>query len=460
MPSHKATTGLLGRRSGRIVVAGGGPAAVAAVEELRALGFAGEVTVLCGESTGPYDRTACSKGLIDGAQRPSDALLAMPGGARWQLGERAVELDPDDRVVTGSSGDHYPYDGLVIATGTTTSTPEMWPADEAGVYQLRSLNDAGAVRAALRGAGRVAIVGGGLTGCELACAVTQTGRSAVVVDPHRALLQATLGERFAALVTNEHRDAGIDLVLGRSVCDLGRRRGRFRLRLSGATGKRYGLEHVDADIVVLATGQRPDTDWLAGTGFDTLDGVLCDEALRVVGGDGTVVAAGAVARWPNRWHGEEPDRCGHWIAAMEQGAAAARTLMAGEDPAIPCTVMPRFASYQGWLRIQAAGRLDLADDIRLARVRPGRHSPARSGVVATYHWEGRSIGVAAVNAPVQFSAAYRTLLAQVDEPLPSLCHPAGKTDPTRSVAPGALGEPGDADPAAGLREPVLSLAVH
>lgn len=438
-PRRTAAAPTLGR-TGRVVVAGGGPAACAAVEELRARGFTGSITVLCGESVGPYDRTACSKGLIDGHQRPADAMLAMPPGAHWRLGERAVCVDPADRTVTGSSGTAYPYDGLIIATGTTTSIPVGWPADEPGILQLRTLNDAWAIRKALRGADRVAIIGGGFTGCELACGVVQTARSPVIIDGYRTLLHEAVGPKLGALVSTEHREAGIDVLLDRSVVGVGRRRGRFQLQLDTA-------EQIDADLVVLATGQRPDTDWLSGAGFDLTDGVLCDEALRVVGGDGTIVAAGAVARWSNSWYGGNPSRCGQWVSAMEQGCAAARTLLAGDADVAPVTLVPRYASLQYRLRIQVAGRPDLGDDVRLTRLRPGRHSPASSGVVATYHRNDQLMGVAAVNAPAPFSTALRELLASPPPPIlsapvarhrqpePEQDESADASDSTESVEP-------------------------
>ena len=405
MPARRGTPSWALRRTGKVVVAGGGPAAISAVEELRARGFVGGITVLCGEPTPPYDRTECSKGLIDGHRRPADAALTLPTGAHWRLGERAVEVDPVLRVVTSSAGTDYRYDGLVIATGTRSDIPEGWPVDGAGVFQLRTVNDALAIRRAMRGAGKVAIIGGGLTGCELACGVLQTAREAVIVDGHRTLLGDAVGAELGALVTSEHRTAGIETVLGRAVTDIGRRGGRFRLRLDDG-------DTVSADMVVLAAGQTPDTGWLDGTGFDLADGVLCDEALRVVGGDGTVVAAGAVARWPNLRYGAAASRSGHWVAAMEQGCAAARTLLAGDDNAEPFTLVPRYSSHQYRLRLQVAGRPDLADDVRLARLRQGRHGPARAGVVATYHRDERLVGVAAINAPGQFGAAVRSHYAE------------------------------------------------
>src|SRR5690349_2210646 len=112
-----------GRR--RVVVVGAGRGGVAAVEELRRLGYQGELTVLHDEAAPPYDRPACAKGLLTGHKRPVDALLRVHGGGTvdWRLGRRAVALDARERVVHTDTGERFGYDGLVLATGATPVPP-------------------------------------------------------------------------------------------------------------------------------------------------------------------------------------------------------------------------------------------------------------------------------------------------------------------------------------------------
>ena len=138
----------------------------------------------------------------------------------------------------------------------------------------------------------------------------------------------------------------------------------------------------------------------------------CDENLRVYG-TRDVVAAGVIARWPNLRFGTTESRCGQWIAAMEQGRAAATTLLAGDRPAPPVTLLPRFWSQQGDLRIQACGQIDPTAEVAVTRLRPGRADAARSGVIATYYRDGAMSGLVAVNAPHAFTATARVLLHDV-----------------------------------------------
>ena len=122
-------------------------------------------------------------------------------------------------------------------------------------------------------------------------------------------------------------------------------------------------------------------------------------------------AAGALARWPDPRHGTaQPRRVGQWIMAVEQGRAAARTLLTGDGPAPPVSLLPRFWSDQNGLRIQACGRLSDQADVHLTELRPRRRDAARAGVVAGYVQDGRLAGVVAVNAPRAFNVACRTLM--------------------------------------------------
>jgi len=389
----------------RIVVVGTGAAGWSAAGELRRLGFAGDLVAIGAEPIGPYDRTACSKGLLTGQQRPKDTTLDLRGhpSVTWRTGIRVVDTDPYGRRLLLDTGETVAYDGLVVASGTRATLPTGWETGP-GLHLLHDLADARALRSALAGAGSVAVVGGGLTGCEVACAVTAMARSAVLVNSQRFLMPRSLGEPIGSLVTAAHLSAGLDLRLGRKVADAEPRRTCWRLLLDSG-------ETVSADLVVVTAGERPDVDWLASTPADLSDGVLCDESLRVVGLDG-VVAAGSLARWPDPRHGTAaPHRVGQWIMAVEQGRAAARTLLAS-DYAPPVSLLPRFWSEQNGLRIEVCGRLSDQADVHVTELRPRRRDTARAGVVADYVEDGRLVGVVAVNAPRAFTVACRTLLNQ------------------------------------------------
>jgi NADPH-dependent 2,4-dienoyl-CoA reductase/sulfur reductase-like enzyme len=397
-------------RTERIVIVGGGPAGWAAAGELRRAAFSGEVVVVADEPLGPYDRTACSKGLINGHQLPKDIGLDLSAApdVQWRIGQRAVGLDPNNRRVLLSGGEALAYDGLVIATGSRPTLPSWWPsAPEPNLFPLHDVQDATGLRHAFESARKVVVVGGGLTGCEVACTSVAQARKAVVINSQQYVMPRSLGEPIGALVTASHQAAGIETRLGRRVAEAARFRGEWRVVLDDG-------EIVTGDMVVLTAGERPDVDWLEGTGLDISNGVRCDASLRAVGVDG-VVAAGALVHWPNLRYGRDLSKVGQWIAALEMGQGAARTLLSGRD-APPVPILPRFWSDQLGLRIQVCGRLDFPGEVGLTELRPGRKHTARAGVIASYSHNGRLTGVVAVNAPRAFTVASRMLAA---EPLPT-----------------------------------------
>lgn len=408
---------------GHILVVGGGAAGYAAAAELRRLGYTGDVSVACDESYETYDRPSCSKGLLNGRQVPADVFLDkrdLPG-VEWRLGRRAQWSDPERRVVGFDTGETCRYDGLVIATGTSPVVPDGVPAGVPGLHTLHTLDDAWRIRHDLRHARRIAVVGGGLTGCEVASAVRALARDVVLVHPRPQVMTSVLGDHMGDLVTEEHRAAGVDLRLGTRVTALDHDTGMWRLRLDND-------DVVHADMVVVTVGERAAVSWLADTGIDCSDGVLCDATLRVAGAAGNVVAAGAVARWPDARRAQVPQRVGHWIAALQQGRAAARTLLRGRN-AEPFSLLPRFWTEQHGLRIQVCGRVHPDADIALSELRPGRRDTARAGVLATYYLHGQAIGVAGINAPHGFTIAARALDAGVLMPAGAL--PATESAPQR-----------------------------
>jgi NADPH-dependent 2,4-dienoyl-CoA reductase/sulfur reductase-like enzyme len=375
-------------RKQQIVIVGAGRAGVAAAEELRTEGFAGEVVVLHDEEHEPYDRPACATGLLTGHRRPRDVRMPITqrAGITWQLGRRAAHLAADEQVVVTADEEVYEYDGLVIASGARAVPPPGWPIGAPGLHLLYRLDDAWRLRGDLRDARRVAVVGAGMTGCEVASAVRELGRECVLIDPAPVVMGRPLGEVAAAMMTEELGRQGVVLRLGRMVRDLAAARQGWQLTLDDG-------EQIHVDVVVASTGERPDTAWLEETpGLDVTDGVLCDARLRVVGAS-NVVAAGTVARWPNLHYSHQPTRIG-----------------GGRDqPAM--THVPRFWSDQFGIRIQVCGVLPAQAEMTVTELRPGRRDAARSGTLIGYHVDGALVAVVALNAPRAFTSLARGLLA-------------------------------------------------
>ncbi|MEV4622498.1 FAD-dependent oxidoreductase [Asanoa sp. NPDC049573] len=407
---------------GRILIVGTGRAGVAAAEELRRQGFPGEIAMLGAEKEGPYDRPSCSKGILTGHKRPQDTRMPFhDDDLTWYLGRRAVDLDPDAHRVETDTGESFAYDGLVIATGSSPSMPK-WAADP-GVHLLHDLEHAWALRRALRDAERVIIVGGGITGSEVASAVRSMARNCVVIDSKPQVMARALGEEVGNYVTDVMREEGVDFRLGHRVRTANRFRQGWVVQLDDG-------ENLTGDIVVATTGGRPDTAWLESTGLDLSNGVACDETLRVIGLD-DVVACGAVASWPNLRYGTKPRKAEHWISSLEQGRGAARTLLNDDGEPGPVTVIPRFWTEQWGLRIQVCGELDPNGEVAISEMKRHRRDTARAGVVVGYHRDDRLVGLVSVNAAHAFTSLARAMIATPLPPMQAVPLPLHTETPQR-----------------------------
>jgi NADPH-dependent 2,4-dienoyl-CoA reductase/sulfur reductase-like enzyme len=304
------------------------------------------------------------------------------------------------------------YDGLIIATG---AAPRRLPGqpDAAGIHMLRTLDDSTRLRAALTAdpRPRFVVIGAGFIGLEVAATARTLGCEVVVLEGASAPLIRGLGAEMGTAVAALHADRGVPvrcgvMVLGFAVDETtGAVRG---VRVARPEG---GEELVAADVVLVGVGVGPVTDWLKGSGLELRDGIVCDATLWT--GAHRVFAAGDCARWVNELYDEEM-RVEHWTNASEQGAAAARNLLAvgrGQQP-VPYAPVPFFWSDQYDSKVQFLGRAasgtagEAALDIEVL------HGSLESRkFVALYGRHGRFRGVLGVSMP-RVVMPYRRLLAQ------------------------------------------------
>ncbi|MGC9543622.1 NAD(P)/FAD-dependent oxidoreductase [Streptomyces sp. UG1] len=381
-----------------ITVVGASLAGLSTVRALRAEGYDGEIVVVGEERHTPYDRPPLSKDFLKG-DIDADALALGDADeyevldAQWLLGERATRLDPVARTVTLASGRHVRTDGVVVATG---ATPRTLPGTDglAGVHTLRTLDDAQALRTELLdGLPRVVVIGAGFIGAEVASTAHRLGLHVTVVEALDVPLERQLGREMGLVCSSLHSDHGVRLLCGTGVAEL------------VGEGRVTGVRLADgrllpADIVVVGVGVRPNTDWLAGSGVQVDDGVVCDAGCST--GVPRVVAVGDVARCPHPFTGRHA-RIEHWSSATEQAKTAARTLLTGVPAAAPLTA-PYFWSDQYQVRIQVAGH-----------VAPGAEPEVVEGDIdsraftAVYRREGTPVAVLSLNQPKFFNRLRRTL---------------------------------------------------
>jgi NADPH-dependent 2,4-dienoyl-CoA reductase/sulfur reductase-like enzyme len=378
-------------------VVGASLAGLRAAETLRQEGFEGTLTVIGAEQHLPYDRPPLSKQLLTGEWNTERTLLR-PSRFYTELqldlmlGAEAVALDATARTVSLADGQRVSYDGLVIATGARSHVPEGWQRE--GVCELRTLDDAVTLRKQFAAKPRLVVVGAGFIGCEVAAAARRCGIDVTVIELMPAPLHSALGPQLGGAVARIHLDHGVSFRFGVGVAALEGSERVERIRLTDGTA-------IDADLVVVGIGARPSTGWLAGSGLELSNGLVCDSRCAAAG---NVVAAGDVACWFNERYGRHM-RIEHWTNASEQGIAAARRLLHGET-ATPYQPVPYFWSDQYDMKLQVAGLPSADSEVVIAH---GALDERR--FVALYGSAGRLTAVVTGNWP-RLLAQYRRLLMQ------------------------------------------------
>lgn len=401
-----------------IVIVGASLAGLRAADTLRAEGYTGTLTIVGAEQHAPYDRPPLSKQFLADST-PADTALPVPDGlgASWLLGRSAVGLDPDSRIVTLADGTRLPYDGLLIATGAAARSGVIpgEPGSDQGVFTLRGRDDATALRAALTPGRRLLVVGAGFLGGEVAAAGRALGLDVTLVEAGSVPLERAVGTEVGAFMGMLHREAGIDLRTGTTVAEFRTATASAAVTEPGSpVGALTGARLSDgrtlaADVALLALGAVPATGWLAGSGIEAAGGVPTDARLRALFPDGSVVpgvvAAGDAARVPQPLASGAAPALGHWSGAVEQGAAAARTLLLGETAPVFAEV-PSFWSDVHGVRLRSVGLPALGDTVKV-------HECDREArrLEASYHLDGRLVGALTIGRTSRL-AAYRRALAE------------------------------------------------
>ncbi|MCZ8543625.1 FAD-dependent oxidoreductase [Mesorhizobium qingshengii] len=332
-----------------MVIVGAGECGGRAALTLRDLGYAGPVTLVGDEPHLPYERPPLSKdAMVSDAPEiraiASDEVLAEKSISHIHS-VQAMAIDREAHKVRLSDGSVLPYDKLLLATG---STPRKLPMPGLGarcVY-LRTFADALAIRAHLHTGSRIAIVGGGFIGLELAAAARKLGAAVTVIEAQPRILMRGVPAEIAEIIHDAHVAEGVDILCGDGIASIADDGSEARVTLAG------GREIV-ADLAIIGIGAVPVTGLAAEAGLAIDNGIAVDAQLRT--GDPDIFAAGDCCSFPLAVYGGRRVRLEAWRNAQEQGVLAAKNMLgAGEAHA----AVPWFWSDQYGLSLQISGLSD------------------------------------------------------------------------------------------------------
>jgi 3-phenylpropionate/trans-cinnamate dioxygenase ferredoxin reductase component len=317
----------------RVVVVGAGLAGLRTVEELRARGFGGAVTLIGAEDRPPYDRPPLSKKVMTGELDDTSLRADLESlSVDFRPGETAVGLG-DHRLRTDAA--EYEWDALVAATG---AEPVRLPGS-GPQHVLRSADDALRLRALLTPGTSLAIIGAGWIGAELATAAAVRGCDVTVLEAAETPLAAAIGTEVGGMTIPWYAEAGVELRLNEAVAAI--EPGGIALADGG---------WVAADVIVTAVGVRPAVSWLAGSDVRLDNGIAADGQLRTSVGD--VFAAGDCASfWSARFHRQL--RFEHWDVALHAPEVVAANILGGSADYDPVPYFwseqfRRMVQYVGW----------------------------------------------------------------------------------------------------------------
>lgn len=386
--------------SEHLLIVGGGQAAVQAVHTLRQNGYAGRITVVCGERHAPYQRPPLSKKYLAG-QMPRERLALRPEawyrerGVELMIGARAVELEPATGRVRLDGGQVLRYDGLLLATGSRVRRLSVPGGDLPGIHYLRTLDDVDAIAPNLVAGRRLVLVGAGYIGLEVAAVAASRGVDVTVLEAADRVMSRVVGPDVSRFYQRCHADAGVNIRCGTTVT-------AFSGRTAVEAVETAGGETFPCDFAVVGIGIEPDVELAAAAGLPCENGIVVDEHARTL--DPRIAAAGDCTNHPHPLAAGRV-RLESVQNAIEQAKAAAANF-AGEPHAY--TEVPWFWSDQYDLKLQIAGLVQDYDDHAL------RGDPASRSFAVFYLREGRLIAVEAVNAPRDFLFAKKAIPATLE----------------------------------------------
>ncbi|WP_395065521.1 NAD(P)/FAD-dependent oxidoreductase [Paraburkholderia silvatlantica] len=339
------------------VIVGAGQAGRRAAETIKELRPEADVLIIGDEEFLPYDRPPLSKQVLLDETEEEGAFIRTrefydSSGIRLLLGKAVVSIDRPAHRVNLVDGRQVAFDKLLLATGSRARRLSCPVGEGTQVHYLRSLVDARALRKEMIIGRRIAILGGGFIGLEVAAAARSLNCDVTIVEPQDRLLKRSLPAAVASSIQGLHISRGVRFLVGRTPVSV-TRNGQGQCVVELDSGK------VLADIVIAGIGSQPNMELAGSAGLEVENGIVIDTCCRT--GDSDIYAAGDVTAQFSRFHGRRV-RVEAWQVAQYQSAVAARNMLGGKQE---YDETPWLWSDQYNWNIQALGSFDLPGEIHL-----------------------------------------------------------------------------------------------
>ena len=360
-----------------MVIVGAGMAGARAVIALRVADYKGPITLIGEEGYLPYDRPPLSKAAISAPESPIPALLLDDDqlrslGATFIRDAKALKLDVKAKTILLSTLISVPYEKLLIATGAKPRKLNIKGGEHA--LLLRDFGDAEVLREALKPLKKIAIIGGGFIGLELASSASKRGCDVTLIEAQPRILMRGVSEAIAAVVHDKHVAAGVKMLTGTGL-----------LKLEKNAVHLVDGRIISADTIIAGIGAAPEVTLAADGGLKIENGIVCDQ--KMCTSDPDIYAAGDCANFPHMLFGSKRIRLEAWRSATDQANTAVENMLGGSKSH---NAIPWFWSDQYDLTLQIAGKPDLGEILVRRTLSPD------SFVEFHLTSEGRLIGVSGI----------------------------------------------------------------
>jgi 3-phenylpropionate/trans-cinnamate dioxygenase ferredoxin reductase subunit len=378
-----------------VAIVGAGLAGFQVASVLRDQKYEGRVVLIGEESHRPYHRPPLSKAYLLGTA--DDATVALRPDSYYSdkriealTSTRAVAIDRTHRKLALDNGSVVEFDHLVLATGARNRPLHVPGYDLNGVFFLRHLDEARALRVRLHKAKQAVVIGAGFIGLEFAAAALKLGVAVTVLEVADRPMSRALSAPMSTLFAREHANGGIRFLFNTQL-----------KRLIDDEGRVAGVETVDgavidADLVLIGIGVIPNVELAATCNLHVRNGIAVDANLATA--DPHISAIGDCASYPSSYSTEEFVRLESVQNATDQARCVAFRIL---GRTLPYTAVPWFWSDQGPLKLQIAG-LTMGHDQTVVR-----GDPAGTSCSVFCFREGRLLGVETVNRPADHMVARR-----------------------------------------------------
>ena len=363
-----------------VIIVGGGAAGLAAADMLRRLGYTGALLILSADEAPPVDRPNLSKDYLAGTAKEDWIPLRSPefytdNKINLLTGTAVDSIDVRSKRVRVANGTSYAFEALLLATGAQPVKLQLEGSPSIPVHYLRTFADSRDIvsSATASGAKRALVIGASFIGLEVAASLRARELDVHVVAPEQQPLEKVMGPDVGRFIRGLHESQGVVFHLGTTVSKLDGRTATFK---DGAT--------IDADLVVVGVGVKPEIELAQKAGLAVDKGVLVDEYLET--SEKGIFAAGDIARWPDRRSGGRI-RVEHWVVAERQGQAAARNILGMR---IPFDDVPFFWSQHYDISINYVGHAEQWDSATVDG------DLEKHDATVTYRKDGRTLAVATV----------------------------------------------------------------